>query len=71
VAAPGSFADGYHGKVVPLADGRKVIAVERCLGCGVCVAKCTHNAIELRRDPARGTPLEIEQLVETAARSSA
>jgi hypothetical protein len=35
------------------------------------VAKFTHNAIELRRDPARGTPLEIEQLVETAARFSA
>jgi hypothetical protein len=36
----------------------------------VCVTKCTHNAIELRRDPARGTPLEIEQLVDTAARLS-
>ena len=27
-AKPGSFADGYHGKVVPLADGRKLLTLK-------------------------------------------
>jgi MinD superfamily P-loop ATPase len=68
--ACGTCAKFCQFDAIDYVDGRKVINAERCLGCGVCVTKCSHGAIELRRDPSRGTPLEIEQWVETVARSS-
>mgnify|MGYP001162885241 FL=1 len=34
----------------------------KCMGCGVCVAICKANAISLRKDPAKGIPLDIDAL---------
>jgi ferredoxin len=39
----------------------------RCMGCGVCVACCDLGAMSLRRDPSKGAPLEIYELLATAA----
>jgi ferredoxin len=33
------------------------------MGCGVCVAQCPQEGIELVRDPAKGEPLEIQRLI--------
>ncbi|RPI50105.1 MAG: 4Fe-4S ferredoxin, partial [Chloroflexi bacterium] len=33
------------------------------MGCGVCVAHCPQEAISLRREPARGIPLELHELM--------
>lgn len=41
--------------------------VTTCMGCGVRVAHCPQKAISLRRDPAKGEPLEIQKLIAQAA----
>ncbi|MDY7079097.1 MAG: 4Fe-4S binding protein [Chloroflexota bacterium] len=42
-----------------------IVTVDRlaCMGCGACVSKCAQGALSLVRDPDRGEPLEIRQLV--------
>jgi ferredoxin len=37
---------------------------ELCMGCGVCQSHCDQEAISLVRDPSRGQPLEIFNLME-------
>ncbi len=37
-----------------------------CMGCGVCVTHCAQDAISLVHDPARGKPLEIMNLINSA-----
>lgn len=50
-----------------LRDGKNHVSEEKCMGCGVCIDKCTHGAMELLRDPSRGVPLEIRELMRRAA----
>lgn len=40
-----------------------VLDGERCLGCGVCVTHCNRKARFLEADPEKGTPLEIQCLI--------
>jgi Pyruvate/2-oxoacid:ferredoxin oxidoreductase delta subunit len=49
-------------------DGLAVVDTARCMGCGVCAAKCPQEALSLRRDPAKGEPLEIHKLMAAASR---
>jgi Pyruvate/2-oxoacid:ferredoxin oxidoreductase delta subunit len=62
-AVCGTCAKYCQFDAIGIVEGSKVIDAVRCLGCGVCVPKCQRGAIHLRRDPARGEPLEIERLV--------
>jgi Pyruvate/2-oxoacid:ferredoxin oxidoreductase delta subunit len=39
---------------------------DACMGCGVCVDKCPNEALSLQRAPEKGTPLEIQILMEQA-----
>ena len=39
---------------------------EKCMGCGVCVEQCPTRALSLKREPAKGEPLEILTLMEKA-----
>jgi ferredoxin len=38
------------------------------MGCGVCVAHCLQEAIDLTREPTKGEPLEIRELMVRAAK---
>jgi ferredoxin len=53
---------------ITLIDGVHHADKDRCLGCGVCVSQCDHGALSLRRDPSRGEPLEIQDLVKKMGR---
>lgn len=46
-----------------LANGLNKVDEELCMGCGVCVSKCSEGAISLRREPAKGIPLNITDLI--------
>jgi len=37
-----------------------------CMGCGVCVTHCVQDALSLIHDPAKGEPLEIMNLINSA-----
>jgi Pyruvate/2-oxoacid:ferredoxin oxidoreductase delta subunit len=50
-----------------LGADRVIIDQEMCMGCGVCIDKCLQGAIRLVRDPSKGDPLEIRQLMDQAA----
>ena len=51
---------------IELRGGRAWIDEAACMGCGVCVSKCDQGVLLLHRDPSRGEPLEIEELVASA-----
>ena len=36
---------------------------EKCMGCGVCEDVCLVEAIQLRREPSRGDPLDLGELI--------
>jgi Pyruvate/2-oxoacid:ferredoxin oxidoreductase delta subunit len=45
-------------------DGDKaIISFDKCMGCGICVDRCPDDAINLRREPLKGDPLDIDQLI--------
>ena len=49
-----------------LVNGSKYVNEDLCMGCGVCVSKCPQGAISLRREPSKGKPLLIHDLMEEA-----
>ena len=48
-------------------NGHAAVAPSACMGCGVCTSKCPEQAISLLRDPSKGEPLEIRELMARAA----
>lgn len=39
-----------------------VVDEAKCMGCGVCVEKCPKKCLELKRDPKKGDPLDLNEL---------
>ena len=44
---------------IQVVDGLARVDFEKCMGCGVCAGKCEQGAVQLRREPAKGEPLDI------------
>ena len=55
-------------EAISLVDGKSYVDEARCMGCGVCVTHCPHKALSLRREAAKGEPLEIRVLLEQAGK---
>jgi ferredoxin len=52
-------------------DGTAQVEMKMCMGCGVCVNNCPQGAMSLRREAARGEPLEIAELIANVMTESA
>ncbi len=50
-----------------VSNGFANIKHSTCMGCGMCVTHCPQNALSLTHDPSRGEPLEIMNLINSAA----
>ncbi len=40
-----------------------VVNSEKCMGCGICEDTCPEDAIALKRDPSKGDPLDLKELI--------
>jgi ferredoxin len=61
--ACGTCATACQFGALEVNDERVVVDDELCMGCGVCVSGCREGALSLLRDPRRGEPLEIHELI--------
>ena len=59
----GLCADSCQFCAISVLDGVAVVEAGSCMGCGVCVSQCVEGAVALVREPAKGVPLEIRELV--------
>lgn len=53
-------------EALKLNETHVLLDASRCMGCGVCAAKCPNQALQLVPDPAKGIPLDIQQLMGAA-----
>ncbi len=45
-------------------DGDKaVVNYDKCMGCGVCEGVCPDASISMKRDAAKGEPLDLDELL--------
>jgi ferredoxin len=56
-------------RAITMVEGKAVVDETQCMGCGVCVSKCEKKAHSLERDPRRGAPLEVRELVSSTRRT--
>jgi dissimilatory sulfite reductase (desulfoviridin) alpha/beta subunit len=62
-ASCGRCAEYCQFGAVSVDGGQARIDYQACMGCGVCVSQCPQEASSLLRDPAKGIPLEIRELM--------
>jgi len=65
----GTCADFCQFGALSVGEGVAVVDAATCMGCGVCVSKCEQGALSLVREPSKGQPLEIHELMASAARA--
>ncbi len=44
-------------------EQKAVIDTAKCMGCGVCESKCSTASISLKKDPSKGEPLDLAELI--------
>lgn len=62
----GDCVDYCQFRALSLNDGACVVDDAACMGCDVCVSKCAQEALTMVRDPGRGMPLVLRELMESA-----
>ncbi len=65
----GACVDACHFDALSMDDDTESCSVDKdkCMGCGVCEDVCLPGAISLRREPGKGDPLDLAELLEAAA----
>jgi len=63
----GTCSEFCQFEAISVSNGTAVVDSTLCMGCGVCVSKCEQGALSLVRDPSKGEPLEIHELMARAA----
>ena len=58
----GECVDYCHFEAISV-NGRAQVDYKKRMGCGVCQSKCPVEAISLKRDPAKGKPLDVQALI--------
>ena len=63
--ACGDCVDSCHFQAIHMDEGNGQVAVdqEKCMGCGVCEGVCPSESICLEREPSKGEPLDLAELV--------
>jgi len=59
----GTCEDYCQFNAITLLDSCAHVDMEVCMGCGICVGKCEQRALMLVRDPSKGEPLELDELL--------
>ena len=59
----GLCVDACPFDALTLEDGQVRIDEAACMGCGVCVSRCAHGVLALVRDPEKGEPLILSELL--------
>ena len=62
----GLCVDACPFDALTLEEGQVRIDEAVCMGCGVCVTRCTQGVLELVRDPVKGEPLILSELLRDA-----
>jgi len=64
----GACVDACHFDAISMDEDAESCSVDKdkCMGCGVCEDVCLPGAISLRREPSKGDPLDLAELLELA-----
>jgi ferredoxin len=65
----GSCVEACNFEAIRLVEGFASFDHALCMGCGICVDTCQQGALSLERDPSKGEPLEILNLMEASLQS--
>jgi len=63
--ACGECIDICQFKAISLGEQFSIVDEEACMGCGLCVTHCIQGAVSLVREPSKGEPLDIRELIHT------
>jgi heterodisulfide reductase subunit A-like polyferredoxin len=47
-------------------NGAAAVTWDKCMGCGVCVSKCSNRAISIELDENKGIPLDVWMLTKSS-----
>lgn len=66
----GVCIDTCNFKAISLDDANEkvVVNLKKCMGCGLCEDVCPIKAITLRREPSKGDPLDLDELLSRVSR---
>ena len=64
----GACVDACHFDAIRADEDAESCSVDKdkCMGCGICEDVCLPGAISLRREPSKGDPLDLAELLEAA-----